>query len=728
MVTKVQYLPDNGVLTDLETRLRLHDSQIATALTFGISNLTSENQTAAASQTVFTLVNGTYTPGNSSLAVYMNGLKLRVGSDYTETSPSVVTLVTGALAGAELDFIMGASVAASYNASSVGYTPAGTGAVATTVQSKLRESVSVKDFGAVGDGVTDDTAAFQAAVNSATSGCGEVFVPGGDYLISSSITLGSVGSYTGGVRIRGTAPNSVGKRSKIIQKDINNPVFIQDSIATHLTGLSFTCWAGNSKTSSGINIVATSYTSNSITLSGNPWLGGNPVIWSPSSPYIATDSTSYANVIRFNLMGAWVASSVTVNGDGTVTLNNVRGSDGTLNTSISGVIGSQPTFISLAHSIGSSGFTNSNTGVIFCDLRENGFYDHLWFNQVTRAFSFDATGSGGGANTGVGNAGFFSDIVIDQAQNFIWSAGDINAGQFTNCQFYGTLVPFYTPYGNISANNISNCKFISSKFAQANTNFIGNTVTGCSFNEITGYGYSDLLINIGGTLQDSTFVGNNFGRSTAIVFNVGNINGVTFVGNNILSNGESTSAYFIDCAGTILNSRFAGNNFAALYTSNSNRIRTSSPTAILTGSVFGDEFVDKSNNIGPEIKSIGTWTPSLGGNATYTIQSGNYIKVGKLVTLRAKLIVNVIGSGSTTTVSGLPFPVDSTTNSVQFAGSVGYFSGLSSPVVSIVPVVLNNTNTITFSTLAAAAATMSASAGVFTSGTRIDFSITYQTT
>lgn len=34
------------------------------------------------------------------------------------------------------------------NASSVAYDPAGTGAVATTVQSKLRESVSVKDFGA----------------------------------------------------------------------------------------------------------------------------------------------------------------------------------------------------------------------------------------------------------------------------------------------------------------------------------------------------------------------------------------------------------------------------------------------------------------------------------------------------------------------------------------------------------------------------------------------------
>lgn len=74
------------------------------------------------------------------------------------------------------------------DSSEVSYTPAGTGAVATNVQSKLRESVSAKDFGAVGDGVTDDTVAIQAAINALTTGQTLVF-PGGNYKLTAGLNI-----------------------------------------------------------------------------------------------------------------------------------------------------------------------------------------------------------------------------------------------------------------------------------------------------------------------------------------------------------------------------------------------------------------------------------------------------------------------------------------------------------------------------------------------------------
>jgi len=70
------------------------------------------------------------------------------------------------------------------NAASIIYNPAGTGAVAATVQSKLRETVSVKDFGAVGNGVTDDTAAIQAAIDYLSPLGGTLHIPKGAYIVS----------------------------------------------------------------------------------------------------------------------------------------------------------------------------------------------------------------------------------------------------------------------------------------------------------------------------------------------------------------------------------------------------------------------------------------------------------------------------------------------------------------------------------------------------------------
>ncbi len=61
----------------------------------------------------------------------------------------------------------------------------GTGAVPRSYDAKLGEVVSVKDFGAVGNGATDDTAAFQLAANLGRA----IFVPPGNYIISSTVNV-----------------------------------------------------------------------------------------------------------------------------------------------------------------------------------------------------------------------------------------------------------------------------------------------------------------------------------------------------------------------------------------------------------------------------------------------------------------------------------------------------------------------------------------------------------
>ena len=78
-------------------------------------------------------------------------------------------------------------------ASKIRFTNSGSGASHRLLSTKLQESfVSVKDFGAVGDGVTDDTTAINNAVAFVNSlGGGTVYFPQGTYATSTGIVLGN---------------------------------------------------------------------------------------------------------------------------------------------------------------------------------------------------------------------------------------------------------------------------------------------------------------------------------------------------------------------------------------------------------------------------------------------------------------------------------------------------------------------------------------------------------
>ena len=144
-----------------------------------------------------------YVVGNEQ--VYLNGALQTRGVDYTAATGTSITLTPALLAGdvVELHAVQGyvsatitpgsindalVAPAAGIQATKLSFTQAGTGATARTIDSKLKEVVSVKDFGAVGDGVANDTAAILAAINSNASFL-EVYIPPGTYRLSSPLII-----------------------------------------------------------------------------------------------------------------------------------------------------------------------------------------------------------------------------------------------------------------------------------------------------------------------------------------------------------------------------------------------------------------------------------------------------------------------------------------------------------------------------------------------------------
>jgi hypothetical protein len=81
-----------------------------------------------------------------------------------------------------------AGTGSSKGAAMVGFSQGLTGAVARTVDAKLREGVSVKDFGATGDGTTNDRALILAARDS---GAKSLTFPKGTYYIDGPLTFDS---------------------------------------------------------------------------------------------------------------------------------------------------------------------------------------------------------------------------------------------------------------------------------------------------------------------------------------------------------------------------------------------------------------------------------------------------------------------------------------------------------------------------------------------------------
>lgn len=114
------------------------------------------------------------------------------------------------------------------SAATLPFTQSGTGAVSRSIQSKLRETVSAEDYGAIGDGVADDTAALQAALNHR----GTINLLGKTYKFSSPLTVRAGTSLIGAANSKllwaGPVTGNMMQDSSITSpSDVNQNIYLE---------------------------------------------------------------------------------------------------------------------------------------------------------------------------------------------------------------------------------------------------------------------------------------------------------------------------------------------------------------------------------------------------------------------------------------------------------------------------------------------------------------------
>lgn len=124
-------------------------------------------------------ISGTTVTFVSPIPVGVAEVTIKVGSTIAIGAPGTGTITNDSVANN-----------AAISSSKLAFLASGAGAVSRTVQSKLSDWISVKDYGAKGDGTTDDTNAIKATIAYAGAiGGGTVYFPAGTYLVSAPIPL-----------------------------------------------------------------------------------------------------------------------------------------------------------------------------------------------------------------------------------------------------------------------------------------------------------------------------------------------------------------------------------------------------------------------------------------------------------------------------------------------------------------------------------------------------------
>lgn len=371
--------------------------------------------------------------------------------------------------------------------SAITYNQGGTGAQDRTVKAKLQETVSVKDFGAVGDGVTDDTAAIQAAVDSGNP----VFFPSGTYALDGTIDIGA------GAKLYGSG---IGK-SILFQTNAGSAHVI-DALSTstkggiEIVGLTIDC---NGVDAGFVAQYVSNISIRYCEFKNSPyWLvnigKSDSAVSTIVNDQIEIVGCSFSNITQtyeqlliFNSINVVVRDcyfEVAPNGNGLGFWQNVDRAD-VVNCVFNNL--SIGAYYSLStNNIRFSGcsFTDCTGGLRGANLSDNGNFG------ATHAYNisvFDCTfksNSGAPCQLGAVNGGIVSGCVFDTNDEYGLLIDDGAIISPDNAQCYNVIVSNCLFYNN-NESNISSANAPAILFTSIGGN-IGATISGCQFWDTRG--------------------------------------------------------------------------------------------------------------------------------------------------------------------------------------------------------------------------------------------------
>ena len=340
-----------------------------------------------------------------------------------------------------------AAFAASSGSSLVGFIQAYTGAVASTAQAKMRETVSVKDFGAVGDGTTNDTAAIQTAVNYVIlNNLGSLYFPTGTYLCSTPVTLNM--DAQNGIRLYGTSlAGCFGYQpgGTIITGGaaIESIFIITKTNLAVAGGYSFECEHINFKSAA-------------LGTTGPVAAIKNKIAGTPQRPFVVKNCnfTGFSKAIVSDISGT-----------------------GGLTTGLCQAIIRENNFVGNSFSVYGSGGTGSILDLVFCDNNaENG--GSIYISGLGGTFNISDNLMEGQADAIVLSAGLANGII---ARNYFESnTGKLISFVASNPSSSLTLDDLYILNSTASTVTVSGCSLTSSVNFRGNCLFNAQNIVGTS--------------------------------------------------------------------------------------------------------------------------------------------------------------------------------------------------------------------------------------------------------